>query len=281
MRVLVHLHIYYHEQTEYFVGKLMNISGCEWDLYATMSKLNPVTISMLRAVKPDVRCFEVDNVGYDVWPFIELVKHVRLQDYDLVLKLHTKSRTVIRIHNIPFKGYRWRDALVDAILRDRKRFMSVLGRFSSDPRLGLACSDAFLLEPLPWSRLDRNLVPQELKRLGMKVTDMHFCVGTMFMARACIFRFLQKDNIERSMFPVNPESHSGGTMAHVYERILSMAANACGYRAAGLSTDALVSVFFLIDGLIAMIFRNIFSIRREGSEREKILRVLGLRFRLQ
>ena len=70
-------------------------------------------------------------------------------------------------------------------------------------------------------------------------------------------------------------------MAHVYERILSMAANACGYRAAGLSTDALVSVFFRIDGLIAMIFRNIFSIRREGSEREKILRVLGLRFRLQ
>ena len=92
MRLLVHLHIYYHDQTEYFVGKLANINGCDWDLYVTMNNLNPVTMSLVRAVKPDAHFVETDNIGYDIWPFISIIKSVNLADYDLVMKLHTKSR---------------------------------------------------------------------------------------------------------------------------------------------------------------------------------------------
>lgn len=35
-RLLVHLHLYYAAQCDYFVEKLHNISGCEWKLFVTM-----------------------------------------------------------------------------------------------------------------------------------------------------------------------------------------------------------------------------------------------------
>lgn len=281
MKLLVHLHVYYHDQVGYFAEKLRNISGCEWSLFVTMSAPDAGTESVLRAVRPDAVFLLTDNVGYDIWPFISVMKSVRLEDYDLVMKLHTKGLASINIHHVSLDGYGWRNALAEALLKDERRFRRILSVFRDEPETGLLCSDIFLMLPLPWTDEDSPALDKELSRIGLDVKDRHFCVGTMFIARASCYSFLQKADITEDMFPKEQISHSGGTLAHVYERILSMAPSAYGFKARGLVSWPAVSAWLLADRIFSAVFRNIFSINREGSDRHKVLRVAGLKFRLK
>ena len=71
MKLLVHFHVYYHDQVDYFIEKMSNINGCDWDLYVTMSEMNPETVGKLRQFKPSAVFIKIENLGYDVWPFIK------------------------------------------------------------------------------------------------------------------------------------------------------------------------------------------------------------------
>jgi len=39
-KLLVHLHLYYHDQLDNMIEKLKNIQICEWDLYVTTCEYN-------------------------------------------------------------------------------------------------------------------------------------------------------------------------------------------------------------------------------------------------
>lgn len=280
MRLLVHFHVYYHDQVDYFIEKMSNINGCEWNLYVTMNGLVLETVDKLTALKPDTHFIEMENIGYDVWPFIKVIKSVNLDDYDLVLKLHTKSTSFLKAHGLRLDGFRWRDELVDSLLRNRRQFSRVLDIFNSESGVGIVCSSMLWMDTSEWTAEDSRLLDKELGRIGMTVTDRHFCVGTIFIARAQIFRAFRSDLINEAVFPSVMESHSKGTMAHVYERILSLAANACGYGQKGLASRVLISAYLSLNRCLSPMLRNIFSINREGTEGVKVLRVLGFKFRL-
>ena len=280
-KVLVHLHIYYHDQTDYFVGKLSNISGCEWDLYVTMNAREETTVLKLKSFKPDVKIIETENRGYDVWPFIKVIKSVNLDSYDYILKLHTKSESMITSHRIRLDGYKWRNALVDSLIGSRLKFRTILKMFAKHPDTGIISCDMLWLETIGWLNYDedKRLLDNELDRIGLTVRDRHFCVGTIFMARSCIFKFLQKDNISPEIFPDVLISHSGGSMAHVYERILSMASDACGYRAMTTFPNCAMEIYIRLSKLITYIFGNIFAITREGEWGIKYIRIFGMKIR--
>ncbi len=53
MRVLVLLHIYYEEQIDYYLDKLRNIAGCEWDLTVTGNSLGKyIYMKVKRCIQP-------------------------------------------------------------------------------------------------------------------------------------------------------------------------------------------------------------------------------------
>ena len=81
-RLLVHLHIYYHNQVDYFIGKMKNITDCEWDLLVTFSEYDSQTEALIKEFKPSAAFLKVENVGYDVWPFISVLKKIDFSRYD-------------------------------------------------------------------------------------------------------------------------------------------------------------------------------------------------------
>ncbi|MBQ2068723.1 MAG: hypothetical protein II465_01190, partial [Bacteroidales bacterium] len=89
-RLLVHFHVYYEDQIPWFLEKLGNINGCEWDLYVTYSALGEASRAMILSAFPLARMMELGNIGYDLWPFIKVLKSVDVDSYDYVMKLHTK-----------------------------------------------------------------------------------------------------------------------------------------------------------------------------------------------
>ena len=89
-KLLVHLHLYYHDQLGYFISKLKNIT-CAYDLYVTYTTENKETNDKLHKFKNDVHLLLLENKGYDLYPFIEVINRVNLDDYTYILKLHTKN----------------------------------------------------------------------------------------------------------------------------------------------------------------------------------------------
>ena len=145
-RLLVHLHIYYHDQTDFFIEKLSNISGCEWCLYVTMSEYDEGTERKIRNFWSDAHFMAVENYGYDIWPFIKVVKSVNLDDYDYILKLHTKNsntETYCRVNLKMVNGLMWRNGLVDSLLKSGHHFRKLLAKLDKKTEIGLICSDEF------------------------------------------------------------------------------------------------------------------------------------------
>lgn len=283
-KVLVHLHIYYRDQTDYFIGKLSNICGCEWDLYVTMTELNSETESKLLSFKPDAHIMKVENRGYDVWPFIRVLKSVDLDKYDYILKLHTKniSDASSRINGLSLDNYKWRDELVDPLLKSKKIFLKLLDNFDRYPEVGLMCSHLLYKHISNGLKEDMSKLDNELKRLGLNVKDKKFCAGTMFIARSAPYKLFQNDGlIDIGLFSDIPHSHSIGSMAHVYERILTMVVNAAGYKAKPIIINWVKSIYIIVAYSVQPVFQKIFSIRRQGEDRIKILTLFGFRFKIK
>ena len=84
--VLVHLHLFYYEQTDYFIKKLANINNCNWDLFVTYVEEDKKSIDKIKLFKPDTIFKKVENYGYDIYPFIEIIKsnnfgHIEIRLY--------------------------------------------------------------------------------------------------------------------------------------------------------------------------------------------------------
>lgn len=283
-KVLVHLHIYYRDQTDYFIGKLSNICGCEWDLYVTMTELNSETESKLLSFKPDAHIMKVENRGYDVWPFIRVLKAVDLDKYDYILKLHTKNSNTPanRINGLNLKYYTWRNELVDPLLKNKDIFLKLLENFDRYPEVGLMCSHLLYKHISDGLKEDMSKLDNELKRLGLNVKNKKFCAGTMFIARSAPYKLFQDDRIVNiNTFPDLPCSHSTGSMAHVYERILTMIVNADGYTVKPIIIDWPKSIYIAVAYFVQPVLQKIFSIRRYGENRMKILTLFGFRFKIK
>lgn len=282
-RVLVYLHLYYHGQLPYFLQKIASVNGCAWDLVVTVSKQDAETERLLRAFRPDVTILPVENVGYDIWPFIAMLRSVDLSRYDYVLKLHTKNRNEVRnrVNGLNLRGFRWRNLLVDALLRSPRQFASVLSKMESDPQAGIACNAALIKKPSIGLAEDTDLLVAEMERLGLHPADRRFCAGTMFLSRIAPFERLVDADLTPDYFETVSLSHSMGTKAHVYERILSFVVLDAGYHFVPIASHPLALLKVRIHDLLNPLLHWVFSLERRGAERVKYLTILGMEFRLK
>lgn len=274
-KILVHLHLYYQEQTDYFIDKLKNINGADWDLFVTYSQPDESSEQKLLRFKPDTNFIETENIGYDVWPFIKLIQTTDLGKYDYVIKLHTKRKMgKCRPNIIKFNGYDWRNALVDGILYNKEHFKKVLNMFQNDSRIGMVSS---LLTNVTRDYF-HPYVDKELSRLGWKYKNKHTCMGTMFMMRSKALTLLKNNLITEDLFRDDkPVSGTFFRNAHLYERMFSHLAINSGlkYKTVCPRTKDLVRIRF--SKAFEPMVKFLFTCEREGTERRKVIRVLGIK----
>lgn len=227
-KVLVHLHLFYHEQLPYFIEKLQNINTCYWDLIVTVCEHVEESEKMILDFKPDAEIRLVENNGYDILPFLNVIKSVNLDDYDLVLKLHTKNvrkRIVININGIPFKNSFWEKRLVDSLLYSKGIFFENL-RILCDDRYGMVADSFFTIKLLSYPE-DTYLLDQLKSELNIKSDYSYFIAGSMFLIRASILKRLAKYNIEEDK--IESATGSTSTIYHAIERIFTILTDDEGY----------------------------------------------------
>lgn len=283
MRLLVHFHVYYHDHIPFFLERLANINGCDWDLIVTYSSLDAGSIDRIKKFRNDAVFLQVGNFGYDIWPFICVMKSVDISEYDLVVKLHTKGMCAEhqRLNGLRLRGYQWRDILVDSLLGSSEIFRKNLERFENNRKLGLLCATEVLKPLSEGTPEDLEMLERECVRIGIHSKDNRFCAGTMFMARTEPYLLLKSDKVTPALFEGVAESHKFGTMSHVYERILSMMVTGCGFKLGVVPYRRISAVRASLHKVISPILGNILSIARFGSDRIKCLVVFGIRIPLE
>lgn len=283
--ILVHLHLYYYDQLDFFIDKLRNISHCNWDLYVTVCEKDEKNLLRLKEFKPDVNIIEVKNIGYDIWPFIQVIKIVDLDKYDYVLKMHTKNFRYKQNHIQGFKyngkhftGFFWRDQLVNAVLLNSNRFLKILKIFNSNKKIGFISDKAFLVKLQKHRLEDIVLLDDMKKRLNINSNYEYFLAGTMFIMRACILKRLANSDLCENDFATISATNSISTYAHALERIFTILTDDSGYKIYGIP-DKSLNKYLQSNNL--SILEKIFSIRNSKDKRHKIITILGLKFKIK
>lgn len=283
--LIVHLHVYYQEHVDFYISKLNNIVDCKWDLIVTCAALKPETEAKLRNFRPDVRFIDVENVGYDLWPFIKVLKTIDPSEYEYILKLHTKNISPVknRINGLTLKYDSWRNILVDSILADQDRFSKCMNFLRNDDRCGLVYAYEMSKRRSLGLPEDLSALEQEAERVGITKLDGEFASGTMFLARLKALDLIRNADLTADMFATHKsESHSRGSLAHIYERLLPFAIHSAGYKASLVKTYPNTTLKVFIHNLLGPVVKYLFSIERrgEGESEHKRLTVLGIPFRI-
>ena len=281
MKILVHLHVFYHDQVPWFLDRLKSLDGFDWDLVVTYGVADEETEQTVKAFKPDACFLYMENVGYDVWPFLQVISKVDLTPYDILFKLHTKNITsekTVRVNGVHMRKEAWRNRLGDAVLGRPGQAGKVVSIFSEQPDAGMVCS-AKLYSTLEASE-DGKPLTDELDALGLHTDERRFCVGDMFAIRPCLLAPLARRTWRAEMFPTHSQTGSGGTLAHIYERVFSLLAPAQGYRVVTTGLDEAYLRKMRVRKWLKPVLSFIFNVDWEGCPRRKVLTIMGFKFEL-
>ncbi|MBO5441236.1 MAG: hypothetical protein J6A09_01550, partial [Alphaproteobacteria bacterium] len=133
MKIAVHLHLYYQTQLPEMLKLLTNLNqpGINWDLYVTLPLTDSLTDAQAEVISnrilsvfPNAKITHPENRGYDVGAFIDFLHHINLDEYDYVLKVHTKNqdkRNQTILNGNKLDNALWRKILLDALLITKKQ----------------------------------------------------------------------------------------------------------------------------------------------------------------
>jgi lipopolysaccharide biosynthesis protein len=241
LRLLVHLHIFYPEQLPYFIKKLKSLRSYKYDLVVTLTGELPMCRTLLQTQFPEARVLVVDNKGYDVAPFLSALRSVNLDDYDYVLKLHTKGYYYkpVALPQITVHGYRWRNILVDSLLGSEQTFTDSLRLLERFPNVGMVGAVPFIFQNSValTSKQQNAIYDLGSSLLGHSIKGMayDYVAGTMFLCRAKLLKPLAEYSESQLDFQVS--TGTGGwefVLAHQMERCLGLLVYAAGQCIAGV-----------------------------------------------
>ena len=227
--LLVHLHLYYIEQLDYFIKKLSNIQSVSHDLYITMVEKNDEVEQKILSRFPNANILVVSNKGYDVGPFIHILNNIDIDCYNYVLKVHTKNTTLNngdKINGVWISRKCWMPLLVEALIGTPKIFADNIKKFEDNHKIGMIGSKYLITPP---TRSCNRILPQikdTIKSLGFKeLKNLTFVAGTMFMMRSSLLKPIIKAGYNIDSFAQTGRTCGTNGLPHIFERVFGALVN--------------------------------------------------------
>lgn len=225
--ILVHLHIYYPHLYDELKNCVLNIKPQQFDLFVTMIEEHEEIISDIKNTFPNAKIEIVENRGYDVGPLIHVLNQVNLDNYDYVVKLHTKSNKPKPCTLLGFdaSGDKWRKELL-SFMNDWNKTISFIEKRKD---IGMVAGANVILkghndkEIAVKPKIVELVKALELRQICKKYK---FAAGTMFLARSGLFKTIQH-KFTSSDFEMADKK--GNTLAHAFERVFGIICYANGY----------------------------------------------------
>ena len=219
MKIVTIVHIYYPEMWRELKEYLKNIF-VPYDLIVTFAAKYEDIENDIINFKADAKIMYVDNCGYDVGPFMKALQSVNLDNYEYLIKLHTKRNLnfqypplMLSYYKFAFKS--WRETLL-SFISSEDNLKKCINSFENNHGLGMINNyKLFINKKFEGDKYVWEKVENFLKKNDIYIDDFKYIAGTMFIARASLFKFLQEKTFEfneTNRF----DFHSN---AHVLERV--------------------------------------------------------------
>ena len=241
MRILVCVHIFYKELWSELASCLENIPEA-YELYVTCVDDVDSIRKMVHPSFPFAQVVQVKNRGFDVGPFFYAISQVDLNNFDIVIKLHTKRNIPEDYYfRINVSGTRFRDHLL-AFCRTRANWeMAKLQLARKD--IGMVGSGRLTLNRFSDFLKQYSHVYAPLEKAGLCWRGGYFIAGTMFAIKADLLKPWQ--NVYTiDDFPT-PDRSRGDCLPHFLERALGYSVYSQGYRIASWDGKHFESIPYL------------------------------------
>ena len=186
-------------------------------------------------LKPNAKILKVKNIGYDIYPFIYVLRQVNLNQYDYIMKLHTKNYQ----DKEPYwhgKGWHWRDILVNSLIGSKDIFNTCLKTLQNTiiGEVGANETLVFMGQEHPE---DTYLYDETCKKYDLPNIRGHFIAGSMFIAKSNVMNIIK--NLPCNEIDFNKSQNTGdkATLAHVIERFLGTLVEQQGYKIEGVNNQ--------------------------------------------
>lgn len=184
---------------------------------------------------------DCENRGRDILPMIHLVNSGVLDQYDLILKVHTKKSPWREQHTqLSGSGENWRGVFLDSLLASEDNIARIIASFADDSDLGVVTAPGSIVGKEFWGG-DERIVRQLLRRieLGVTASALRFPSGSMYWCRGFVLQGLRCLNLIADDFD-EEAGQVDGTTAHAVERIVGILSEEAGLHM--VSTDELEPV---------------------------------------
>lgn len=235
---LIHVHVFYTEMWAALSELLRNTNNHSREIWITLGEDKAFLEHEIKQDFPDARILYVENRGYDIGPFVEVLKQVDVCNYQYCIKLHTKRDIAeqSRIGYIDVSGAKWRQYLLSFM--QKNNFEKVLQAFSNNPKLGMVghhalCCKKEYTDKHAWEQSRKWLCEYGLLS-NNAAAKLSYIAGSMFMCRAALLTPV-KEILSKMEFEI-PSRDNPSTISHWAERLMGHAITAAGYELADTYT---------------------------------------------
>ena len=274
-KLAVHLHLYYLKQLPLVLRYLCSLRNIDCDLFVTMVEKNPEVENRIKSIYPNAEIWQVQNRGYDIGPFIDFLHHVELDNYQYVLKVHTKgtkSKNYTSLEGRRFDNTLWGEILWNSLLQTPERLTENIQILDNNPQYGILGSKYCLTSSKKNYEKWLPQINNELESIGFNpVNELSFVAGSMFLARANCLKPLKYYKVED--FPLTDRNIKEGTLAHIIERMIGALVANQGYIIKTINDN--MSKFQYIYFIYVTVKRFIFQskVTNSGKKLIKICRI--------
>lgn len=231
-KILVYIHVYYLELLPEIIELLKNISE-DFDLIITNSSQSEVKIDSLELPNTCQKKFVLksSNRGRDIGPLIGLVNSGLLEDYQLILKVHTKKSEWRNGHDFfEDSGSEWREAFLRDLLGSPEGVKMIVNSFRSDSNLGLVTANNQILDSnFVGKNYEKTVLLAKSLYIEQYVEDLAFPAGSMYWCRPIVLSSLSPLNLNLNHFEIE-NGQNDGTLAHAIERLIGLIIVAYGFK---------------------------------------------------
>lgn len=251
--ILIHAHVYYPELWDELADCIGNIDA-DFDLYVTTVGENAALNQKITGRFAGAKILACENKGFDIAPFFKVLDAVDLDAYRYLVKIHTK-RNVSYAGMFP-NGYDlsddgWRESLL-LPFKTRENWQKTKAWLALD-ETGMVADGKIIVNKLRSRDAGACADAKRLiERFGLPYKGDCFVAGTMFAAKANLFKCLQNrlDGLD-----FKDSIRGRDTLPYACERLLGMIVQAQGKKIRALNDDmAKVRLHWLIFAVLRFLF---------------------------
>lgn len=280
-KLLVHVHVFYTEQWPALYARLASACGGADDLWVTHCGTTPGFSEQVQRDAPAAHVLQVRNVGYDVGPFVEVLKRVNLDAYSFCIKIHSKRDLPedSMLGGFDVGGSIWREWLLSFL--EPQHFARCMQAFEREPALGMVGHHALIWRREPADKKAWRQAVQWLEAAGLPYSAPAYVAGSMFICRAALLAPLIDMLGDVEFEAANQEGV--GTLAHAAERLLGFVVAAQGYEVNDVYSSAQARRADRMRGIRRRVARFLYQrkVTRKGKLIIKICRIPIYRSRIK